>query len=497
MKTISSDPQKLSFVVFLCVLFLALSAGFATAQRISYEALKIQERIPTAYFDYNIIPPSSPGEDPQLVVGFKLGYDFLNFRRDSGNDDDRRFYSDVEIGVEIFGVEDQELSSQEREELYTDRIQETQSARRAERRRSRRSDEERESVGREFWNGTAYAATYEQTQSSNQHLEGYIVKSLPPGSYEINSRFSSDQRTRNTLPKRITIPDFDENGDTQIYFLDEDESIDLPVTSPLINMGRNVFFGKDFNALILVPDYDEQAEYRLQLKKIGPDRDDTSSVTVYDEALSDSDIYKGVDVHLTGSNDEAVKLSLSQDEETPYTFASIKVPNSRFENAHYRMEIWQNGSNGENERLGNRTFLNRWVDIPTSLLNLDVAINMMQFILDDEALSRMEEGNQRQREEKFREFWNERNPTPETEYNELMVEYFRRIDYAFENYTSPREAGYESDMGRIYIQNGEPDNVTRRFPSNEPAVVIWEYGPRIFRFEATSGFGDYELKETR
>lgn len=495
-KITSPDFQKLLLKAVLSILVIAATFDFASAQRLSYEALKSRDRVPTAYFDYNILPPASPGEDPQLIVSFKIGHDFLNFRTESGDDGDRRFYADAEIGVEIFGVEGRELSESEREELYTDRIRETQAARRAESRRDRRNKPERQSIGREFWNGTAYASTYEQTQSAHQHMEGYITRKLEPGEYEITARFSADQRTRNTLPRRIRIPDFENEVQTQVYFLDEIQNISIPATKPLINMGRNVFYGKDFNALFLLPEYDEQAEYRLRLKKLEVNRSDTTTTTVYDESLDVSDVYKGLDVRLTGDENDAVTLSMSGNE-SPYTYALKKIPNHRFENAHYRMEILQKKDNGESMVLGSRVFLNRWIDIPTSLLNVDVAINMMRFIVDDETLSELRSGNERQRERKFREFWSERNPTPETEYNELMVEYYRRIDYAFENYTTPRTPGYDSDMGKVYIQNGEPDNIIRRFPSNQPAVVVWEYNSRRFTFEATTGFGDYRLREAR
>ncbi|MEX1123129.1 MAG: GWxTD domain-containing protein, partial [Balneolales bacterium] len=219
-------------------------------------------------------------------------------------------------------------------------------------------------------------------------------------------------------------------------------------------------------------------------------------VTVYDEVLSSADIHSGLSLNPDRSQNGPVQISITNDN-TPYTYALKQIPNSKFENANYRMEIWQINEAEEKKMIGNRRFLNRWIDIPTSLLNVDVAINMMRFIVNDETLSTLKDGNERERERKFREFWGARNPTPETEYNELMVEYFERIDYAFENYTTPGNPGYESDMGKVYIQNGKPINITRRFPSNQPAVEIWEYNSRRFRFEATSGFGDYQLRETR
>ncbi|MEX2632894.1 MAG: GWxTD domain-containing protein [Balneolales bacterium] len=479
------------YVIVLLFAIIGSLTDSATAQRISYEGLKARDRVPTAYFDYNILPPQSPGENSSLIISFKIEHNFLNFHTATGDvNNDSRFSADVEIGVDVFKVENNELTHQERNNMGTS-IRGTTSSR-----RSNNNGLPRQAIFREFWNGTAYASTYEQTQSNNQYLEGYIVRDLPPGSYDIASRFTTNQRTRNTNPRRITIPENINSSQALYYFIDETEGIDIPSEVPLLNMGRNVFYGKDFNTLILIPEYDDQIEYRLQLKKLEINRRDTTILeTVFDEVVKDNEIHAGLAIQLAGDDNGPVILDLSEGE-TNYTYALKHIPNRRYENAQYRMELWKDNGNGENVMIGSRVFMNRWVDIPASLLNVDVAIDMMRFIVDDETLESLKKGNAREREKKFREFWKQRNPTPETEYNELMVEYYKRIDHAFENFGSPQMPGYESDMGKVYIRNGEPLNVTRRLPPDQPAIQVWEYPSRNFVFVATSGFGDYELRET-
>ncbi|MEX2641324.1 MAG: GWxTD domain-containing protein [Balneolales bacterium] len=495
MNSILRLPSNILLTAFGCGLLVLLCFESVLAQRVNYESLRGRDRVPTAYFDYNVIPAASPGDNPELIVSFKVEHDFLNFRTTNSDIADRKFSADVEIGVEVFNVGDRELTREEREELHPDRIRASARARRAEERASRQRNQQRESVGREFWNGTAYAATYEQTKSPNQYLQGYITKDLPPGEYEVIVRFNSNQRTRNTSPRRISVPEFDEHPKTQIYFLNETSRIDTPSTGSLINMGRNVFYGKDFNALMMIPDYNEASEYRIRLSQIEIQRGDTTEIaTVYDEAVNRSDIHNGLQIRIPGGNQGVVQFAM-EDQSSPYTYVLKRIPNNRFENANYRMELLETDEAGETSLHGSRVFLNRWVDIPISLLNVDVAIGMMRFIVDDATLSELRSGNERQRERKFREFWNERDPTPETEYNELMVEYYSRIDHVYENFTTPRTPGYESDMGKVYIQNGQPQNITRRLPPNQPAVEVWEYSSRRFTFVATTGFGDYQLRE--
>jgi len=128
-----------------------------------------------------------------------------------------------------------------------------------------------------------------------------------------------------------------------------------------------------------------------------------------------------------------------------------------------------------------------------SLYNLDVAIEMLRFIVSDSELRRINSGSASERERKFREFWAQRDPTPDTEFNELMAEYYRRIDHAYRNFSSLQTPGFDTDQGKAYILYGAPLNVERRLPSGSPAREIWEYPNRTLIFEATTGFGDFRL----
>jgi GWxTD domain-containing protein len=55
-------------------------------------------------------------------------------------------------------------------------------------------------------------------------------------------------------------------------------------------------------------------------------------------------------------------------------------------------------------------------------------------------------------------FWNRRDPDPDTEENEFREEYYQRIQYANEKFTSGIP-GWKTDRGRIYITFGKPDSV--------------------------------------
>jgi GWxTD domain-containing protein len=63
-----------------------------------------------------------------------------------------------------------------------------------------------------------------------------------------------------------------------------------------------------------------------------------------------------------------------------------------------------------------------------------------------------------ERENFIENFWRRRDPNPDTEENEFREEYYERIAYANEHFTSGIP-GWRTDRGRIYITWGKPDSV--------------------------------------
>jgi len=63
-----------------------------------------------------------------------------------------------------------------------------------------------------------------------------------------------------------------------------------------------------------------------------------------------------------------------------------------------------------------------------------------------------------ERENFIEMFWRRRDPNPDTEENEFREEYYERIAYANEHFTSGMP-GWKTDRGRVYITHGKPDSV--------------------------------------
>lgn len=100
-----------------------------------------------------------------------------------------------------------------------------------------------------------------------------------------------------------------------------------------------------------------------------------------------------------------------------------------------------------------------------------------------------------QQERGWQEFWRRRDPTPDTARNEALLEFFRRVRHA-EQHFQGFGPGWRSDMGRIYIKFGPPDQVdSRPATSQQPQLEIWFYNRplRKFVFMDREGFGRFVL----
>lgn len=80
-----------------------------------------------------------------------------------------------------------------------------------------------------------------------------------------------------------------------------------------------------------------------------------------------------------------------------------------------------------------------------------------------------------ERENFIESFWRRRDPNPDTEENEYREEYYERIAYANEHFTSGKP-GWMTDRGRIYITWGKPDSIESHPSGGAYDRPSWEGG---------------------
>ncbi|MEO1022525.1 MAG: GWxTD domain-containing protein [Bacteroidota bacterium] len=447
-------------VTFLFVVFPAV----LSAQDDEYLALINRALIPQSYFDNLIIPPVD-GEDAQVAIIFRMDNNFVPFQKLNIDDEimapnGEEFYSIVRLNSEIFEGKFE---------------------------RGRNRNIPNEPASRDAWSDTLFAASFEETKSSKKYTPGKLVTSLKPGTYNYVLQLSLLENTneRRSQRQNIVIPDFEEKRTGEVYLVKSVQNDVLTLT----NMGERVRFGEDFYALIRIPEYEEDASYEVVINRAQTRRKDTLDIGQIKTVSVDAEnIFTNSSLSITDDTEPALRLH--KDKGT-YTYALVSIPHSELESSIYRLRL---SRVGDERPLARRLFRSYWQDMPASLLSLKVAQNMLRFIIPKDQIKALRQGNTSEQEQKFRQFWKAKDPTPTTVYNELMAEYYRRIDYAFKEFgTRQNLYGFDSDQGEIYIKYGPPDSRERLFPTSGTVREIWAYGNREFVFERGSGFGDFIL----
>jgi GWxTD domain-containing protein len=128
----------------------------------------------------------------------------------------------------------------------------------------------------------------------------------------------------------------------------------------------------------------------------------------------------------------------------------------------YDLEVkaWQAGDPGALVRTAH--FSIGWLPA-TWLVDPSEADDAVHFLLSAEEERRFARMHVGERERFLEDFWRRRDPTPDTAENEARLDFQARIDHANANFEAPgNERGMFSDMGRVYIRYGEPDEVLKQ-----------------------------------
>ena len=133
--------------------------------------------------------------------------------------------------------------------------------------------------------------------------------------------------------------------------------------------------------------------------------------------------------------------------------------------------------------------------ISKKVTDIEFALKQMKYILSNEERKTLRKSSKSEWEELFLTFWESRDPDTTTINNELMEEYYKRVEYTIEHFES-WQPGWRTDMGMIYILFGPPNEI-QRYNSNYTQVrQIWQYYRvnKTFSFIDENGFGDYRLE---
>lgn len=171
----------------------------------------------------------------------------------------------------------------------------------------------------------------------------------------------------------------------------------------------------------------------------------------------------------------------------------VEIPRGDLKSGRYNLEVEVDDDDSSVKRT--RVFTIRWIGMPTLATDLNKAIEQMKHIAKGSYIKKMKKAKEDEKRRLFEEFWRELDPTPGTLKNELMEEYYRRVEYADVNFASYRE-GWKTDRGMLYIVLGPPDDIDRSsydLPRRPREVWYYYKIDRVFVFIDKTGLGEYRL----
>jgi GWxTD domain-containing protein len=467
-----------------------LDAPSVSAQVDKYVQIASTRRQSPVYYEAFAVPRE--GEQHLLVVSYKVPFDRLVFMRHHGGDSDKSFRAGLDVLIEIY------------------------------------KDGER--IDSKALKDESFAADYESTLDPLKGASGAVTFQLAPGRYGFRLQLTDQNtdRTAASLVRPILVPDFDSGAiGKAIVAANVDES-DLFRAVQLANLGGDAHFGKGAVAVIpftVGPATEEpniswtlrrldkrlvEEERRKRSERIrqrARDAEGSVGIKVEEDRMPSMEGGFAIDSGKVAYEEivalEAAvavdvlpdKVRLTRAEGDPdYYAAIIDLHAERLENGTYVLDVRLEDSDLP---VQSTRFDTHWPDMPYSLFDVDVALDNMEFILGRDELKALKNGSREEKILKFETFWSERDPTPETAYNELMVEYFERIDFAAQEYRTGAgfaPNGLQTDRARVYIVHGPPDDVSRIFPDRGGVLETWKYSSgRTFRFEAASSLEPFFL----
>lgn len=322
---------------------------------------------------------------------------------------------------------------------------------------------------------------FELTNSQNLFLQGVLNFNLPEGKYSLQSVISDQisKRERRIPPidleirksKTILSPIVFEPG--KIICAGSDSYI-------LSNNSASIPFNKPTNDLVIPVSNPQINSLYINVKRgdtvLIADEKVTASLPANPEIILCDD-----KVVITKSSDTAkVKLFLAEDFSSKLTEGPIKV------------EIYPDGASDE-KQIFNLNVI--WIGKPISLSEPEEAIKFIEIIESKEVVSDIFNTGGSDTEKLFN-YWNKQDPTPDTKFNELMNEFYTRVDYCELNFrTLAGNGGAKSDRGKTYIKFGPPDSIERDTDNDDKVVESWTYkkSQRKFVFVDSEGVGKFTL----
>jgi GWxTD domain-containing protein len=272
----------------------------------------------------------------------------------------------------------------------------------------------------------------------------------------------------------------------------------FPDTLTLQNFGGNLLFASPASLFFTVTAprlSDTPLRLSYTISQMGRDRDEKNEVARDSLALT-AFLHK-LALPQGKSDDAARYLTTTGSSPARFLGVLVPLPTQKFLLRMFSLDIslvW-----GEHREQLSIPFRTVWPTMPFSLKDVDYALDALRFIVSPELLDSLQEGGYEERRENLETFWKQRDKTPGTAENELMTEYYRRVDHAVRNFGTLRiPDGSRTDRGKIYILYGPPTSTDRALDPVGGFQEIWIYEKlgKKFVFVDQGKSGNYVLSSS-
>ena len=211
-------------------------------------------------------------------------------------------------------------------------------------------------------------------------------------------------------------------------------------------------------------------------------------------SLKEGDYF--VDVSLISDKKTLWNKSFEDKSDQTYGYKFLQIPVDNIDKSDLRVKIQVSQQGNITSKSFPIELKNDYLML-SSIKNVSTALDQMNYILSIEERKELRNLKGSEKEKFFKKVWAKRDPDVTTKENELMIEYYKRVAFAEENFSRGVSGGWKSDMGMIYILFGKPDDILKSMnPQQSYNYEKWYYFQinEEFSFIDEFGFGDYRLR---
>ena len=342
-------------------------------------------------------------------------------------------------------------------------------------------------VKSDSWKDGVTAGSYAATQAADQHDRALGSLDLPPGLYMAVIRIE-DEQTRRSYTREVPANVRDMHQPISVSDLVLIEGYDARQNAITPIVGAAVGTNQDAFKLFYEIYAAQPERVRIIREVVRVDKKNAAR-----SLRNIFNLNEGEDLgEITYTRAEPTALKAGR-----FPFV-VDIPVGELQAGEYRLRVRVENEQGLMLAYAEKAVTAEWTGLEDHIRNVDQAVDQLKYIAKDKELAQIRAGRTpSERTARLEAFWKRRDPTPGTERNERMEEYYYRITYAERRYGNIAAGGWQSDRGQVLVLFGEPDRIDRHGQrvADKP-YEVWHYNRigKKFIFVDQTGRGDYRLE---